>query len=65
MVEEDTEKLVKFLANQLLKEATFEQALQLLRYQAVQEAKATFEKMTDAEKQSLLNEINQLESKNE
>ena len=65
MNEEDREKLVKFLANQLLKEATFEQALQLLRYQAVQEAKAVFEKMTDAEKQSLLNEINQLGSTNE
>ena len=64
MTYEDKEKLVKFLANQLLKEVTFEQTLELVKYQALKQSTGVFEKMTDSEKYSLLENIQKSESEN-
>jgi hypothetical protein len=62
MNEEDEGKLVRFLANQLLKEISLDQTIELVKYQAVQQSRKTFDKMTDPEKASLLEKLKESEA---
>jgi predicted nucleic acid-binding protein len=62
MNEEDSGKLVRFLANQLLKEISLDQTIELVKYQAVQQSRKTFDKMTDPEKASLLEKLKESEA---
>jgi len=63
MENKDREKVIKFLGNQLLKEVTLEQTIAYVKSQAVKQATETFDKMSEAEKSSLLEKIIEQENK--
>lgn len=62
MEESQKNKIIRFLANQLLNQITFEQVVNNIKQRALEQSSETFEKMSDAEKQSLIEKLTQSEN---
>ena len=58
--DQQKETILTFLANQLMGEVTFAQVFELTKYQCFNQAEETYKNMSEAEKDSLVQQITKL-----